>query len=170
MSELALRLAGWVTGRASTEPVPPDSADEPLRGWRAWQVVDGKDGPTLASWWQSTLWPARRELESGCAMHGSRPALHHVCGIHAFGARGDALAYAACRRDGPVLFARTPARALGIAVGRVSGWGRAVRHTRGWRSQYAYPYDLQLVAGGRALARLLADRYAVDTTAGLAGA
>jgi hypothetical protein len=109
------------------------------------------------------LWPARRQLEARCSVHGSRPAVHHVCGIHAFGAREDALAYVSRRCHGPALFARTPARALDVAIGRVSGWGRAVRHTAGWRSQYAYPYDLYLVGGDRALARTLADRYAVDT-------
>ena len=165
MSDLAGRLAAWVTRRAPTEPVPRESTSEPLRGWRAWQVIESRDGPALASWWVGTLWPARRELEAGCGMHGARPVLHHICGIHAFSAREDALAYAADGREGrPMLFTRTPARALGIAVGRVSGWGRAVRHTRGWRSQYAYPYDLELIVGDRGLARLLADRYAVDAT------
>jgi hypothetical protein len=152
-----------MTGRASGEPAPRDYAAEPLSGWRVWQVVEGKDGPALGSWWVSTLWPARRALEAGCGMHGSRPAVHHVCGIHAFAAREEALAYAGGRPEGHMLFARTPARALCIAFGRVSGWGRAVRHTRGWRSQYAYPYDLYLISGDRAIARMLADRYAVET-------
>jgi hypothetical protein len=134
-----------------------------MSGWRAWQVVDTKHGPTLASWWLSTLWPVRRELEAVCHVHGSRPSAHHVCGIYAFGSREDALAYVAGRRDGPLLFAHSPARALGIAVGRVSGWGRVVGHARGWRSQFAYPFDLELIAGDGALARRLADRYAVDT-------
>lgn len=96
-------------------------------------------------------------------MTEEQPAVHHVCGIHAFAARDEALAQAAGRREGQVLFARTPARALGIAVGRVSGWGRAIGHTRGWRSQYAYPYDLYLISGDQALARMLADRYAVES-------
>jgi hypothetical protein len=164
VSDLTARIASWLTGRSPTQRFPLQSLDEPLRGWRVWQVVDTRDGPALGSWWLGTLWPARRELEARCCVHGSRPAVHHVCGIHAFGARDDALAYGARRRHGPALFARTPARALGVAVGRVSGWGRAVRHTGGWRSQYAYPYDLYLVAGDRALALLLADRYAVDTS------
>jgi hypothetical protein len=136
---------------------------EPMCGWRAWQVVEGKDGPTLASWWLGTLWPAHRELQAACHVHGSQPAAYHVCGIHAFAAREDAVAYARGRREGPLLFARTPARSLGIAIGRVSGWGRVVRHTRGWRSQFAYPFDLYLLTGSRDLARSLADRYAVET-------
>jgi hypothetical protein len=156
-------ISAWLAGRGSRHQLPRDAVHEPMRGCRAWQVVDGKDGPNLASWWQSTLWPMRRELQSGCHMHGSRPAAHHVCGIHAFAAREDALAYVHSRRDVPMLFARTPARSLGIAIGRVSGWGRVVRHAHGWRSQFAYPFDLFLLAGDRALARSLADRYAVET-------
>jgi hypothetical protein len=137
---------------------------EPLRGWRAWQVVESRSGPALASWWINAVWPARRALEARCSQHGPRPATHHVCGIHAFSARADALAYLDCAREAPLLFVRRPERALGLVVGRVSGWGRAIAHTRGWRSQFAYPYDLYVIRGDRALARKLADRYAVDTS------
>jgi hypothetical protein len=138
--------------------------EEPLRGWRAWQVVDSRDGPALASWWVSALWPARQPLEARCGLHGPRPALHHMCGIHAFTIRDDALAYLDRRHEGPLVFARRPERALGLVVGRVSGWGRAVAHTRGWRSQFAYPYDLYLVRGDRALITTLAGRYAVESS------
>lgn len=137
---------------------------EPLRGWRAWQVVPSRDGPALASWWINAVWPARRPLEARCAVHGPRPAAHHVCGIYAFAARDDALAYVDGEHQSPLLFVRRPERALGLAVGRVSGWGRAVAHSRGWRSELAYPYDLYLLRGDRALARTLADRYGVETS------
>jgi hypothetical protein len=136
---------------------------EPLRGWRAWQVLDSRDGPVLASWWVTALWPARRPLEARCSVHGPRPAAHHPCGIHAFGACEEALAYLDRSRDAaPLLFVRRPQRALGLVIGRVSGWGRAVCHSRGWRSQFAYPYDLYLLRGDSALGRTLAGRYAVD--------
>ena len=92
------------------------------------------------------------------------PSRIHACGIHAFGRREDALAYATERRSRTLLLPRVPERALGIAFGRVSGWGDAVRHTRGWRSQFAYPYDLSLLSGDRGMARALADRYAVETS------
>jgi hypothetical protein len=142
---------------------PRETLTEPLRGWRAWQVVAGAHGPTLASWWVSALWPALRPLEARCAQHGPRPAAHHLCGIHAFDARDHALAYLRRSREAPLLFVRRPERALGIVVGRVSGWGRAVAHARGWRAQFAYPYDLYLIRGDRALAQKIADRYAVET-------
>ena len=134
-----------------------------LRGWRAWKIVEDADGPALASFWMQTLWPARRALESGCPAHGPHPRAHHTCGIHAFGAQHDALVYAD-RPCEPLLFVRRVEHALGVAVGVVSGWGRAVRHSRGWRSQFAYPYDLYLPGGDTGLARALADRYAVDVS------
>ena len=111
------------------------------------------------------LWPARRALQARCERHGSRPVAHHICGIHAFTARSEALAYVESTYDTPPrLFARPPQQALGIAFGRASGWGRAVAHTRGWRSEFAYPFDLQLLRGDRTLARALADRYAVEVS------
>jgi len=137
--------------------------NEALRGWRAWQVVDGRDGPVLLSWAHATEWPARRALEARCNRHG-RPAAHHSCGVYAFSDREPALAYAEPHPGGPQLFVHRPERALAIAVGVVSGWGRVIRHARGWRSQFAYPYDLYLPAGDRGLALALADRYAVETS------
>ncbi|WP_028060587.1 hypothetical protein [Candidatus Solirubrobacter pratensis] len=139
---------------------------EPLLGWRGWQVVEGRHGPALASWWVDAVWPARRPLEARCGVHGSRPAAHHACGIHAFSARDEALAYLHRTHDSvPLLFCRRPQRALAVAIGRVSGWGRAVTHRRGWRSEFAYPYDLFLLERDDGLARAVADRYAVDVSA-----
>jgi hypothetical protein len=140
-----------------------DVVTEPLSGWRAWQIVATRRGPALASWSVSALWPARRPLEARCALHGPRPSAHHMCGIHAFQAREEMLAYLESGEDAPLLFSRRPQRALGIAVGRVSGWGRAVIHARGWRAQFAYPYDLYLLRGDRALSLALSSRYAVET-------
>lgn len=142
----------------------PEPVAEALRGWRAWQVVDGRDGPRLISWLHGTAWPARRALEAACNRHGGRPSLHHSCGIYAFDDYEQALAYVQQPPRGSQLFVRRPDRARGIAVGVVSGWGRAVRHARGWRSQFAYPYDLYLVGGDQALARELAERYVVETS------
>ena len=155
-------LTTWLGVRAPAR-LPREAAREPLRGWRAWQVVDGRHGPALVSWCVGTVWPARRELQSGCFIHGPRPAAQHRCGIHAFDALEDALAYADASQERLRLFDRRP---VGIAVGRVSCWGHVVRHTLGWRSQFAYPYDLYLLSDDPALARSLANRYAVDATPG----
>jgi hypothetical protein len=137
---------------------------EPLRGWRAWQVLDDRDGPRLTSWWHGTRWPARAALEARCHRHGGRPSPHHSCGIYAFDGVERALEYVGSRNGAPQLFQRHPARARGIVVGVVSGWGRAVAHDFGWRSQFAYPYDLYVLEGDDALARELSDRYAVETS------
>jgi hypothetical protein len=142
-----------------------DVVSEPLRGWRGWQVVDTRHGPALASWCVNALWPARRALQARCGMHGSRPVAQHLCGIHAFNEREEALSYLeSSLEETPLLFVRRPQRALGVAFGRASGWGRAVSHTRGWRSEFAYPFDLQLLKGDRALARAIAGRYGVEVS------
>lgn len=159
------RLAARLAARRPAPRLPLDGSTEPLLGWRAWQVVDGKDGPKLESWCHGTTWPARQELRSRCYVHGSRPAVEHFCGIHAFAERDDAVSYASSVDGRLLLFNRRPGDALGIAVGRVSCWGRIVRHSHGWRSQFAYPYDLFLLSGDQALARSLSRRYAVDVTA-----
>jgi hypothetical protein len=134
---------------------------EPLRGWRAWQVIDTRRGAALASWWVSEVWPPGHPLEARCAVHRPRPSVHHVCGILAFSARDEALAYLERDDETPLLFSRRPKLALG---GHVSGWGRTVAHERGGRSQFAYPYDLHLIRGDSALARAIASRYAVETS------
>jgi hypothetical protein len=138
--------------------MPAGRMREPLRGWRVWRVVD-TDGPALLSWWLSTIWPAREALRAGCAIHGSRPAARHMCGIHAFAERGGALACAGLRR--PRLAPFDP-HVLAVVVGQVSGWGRAVAHVKGWRAELAYPYDLYVLSADGGVARALADRYAVD--------
>ena len=128
-----------------------------------WRVVDSPHRPALASWSVGTVWPARRELQSGCFIHGPRPAVQHLCGIHAFDAQEDALAYAEASQERLTLFDHRP---VAIAVGRGSCWGHVVRHTLGRRSQFAYPYDLYLLlSADPSLARLLARRSAVDATA-----
>jgi hypothetical protein len=107
-------------------------------------------------------WPPLRALEARCFVHGSRPAAHHVCGVHAFSTRERALVYLVRnppRPSTPLAGAETP---LGVVFGRVSGWGRAVVHAAGWRSEFAYPFAVYVLGRDRGLARALADRYAVD--------
>src|SRR5262249_9494586 len=148
----------------SRSRVTPELVREPLLGWRAWRVIEHDGGPALTSWWMSTLWPARHALESECGDHGAQPVADHMCGIHAYKARGPPIAYLARRHEsGRRLTSRRPEHTLAVAFGRVSGWGRAVEHERGWRSQFAYPYELYLIAGDRGLALALAGRYAVET-------
>lgn len=115
---------------------------EPVVGWRAWNLSDDAEGPTL---WPagagSDAWPRRRPLEARCTrsrlLTGRRgrheaPAIDCRCGIYA----GDSLEVIA--RDRP---AWPPA----TVVGSVSLWGRTVVHEHGWRARYAYPARLRVV-------------------------
>lgn len=152
----------WVTG-AEHEVAPRDIVSEPLLGWRAWHVVREGDASVLVSWWLSTTWPARRRLEAACRQHGPRPELRHDCGIHAFKSREDVLAYVGCRV--PYVgfpFVRPVEGRVGMAIGRVSLWGRVAAHRGGYRAQYAYPYDLFLISGDSQVARDVQRHYAVD--------
>ena len=51
-----------------------------------------------------------------------------------------------------------------IALGSVSLWGRILARERGYRAQYAYPYELFVIGGNEQIARELRDRYAVDVS------
>lgn len=147
----------------SAAAAPPAALTEALQGWRAWQVVARRDGVALRSLWVNVAWPACRPLQSGCSLHGARIVAWHICGIHAFSDRDELQEYVGRRPEQALPRLHGDERALGIAVGRVSGWGRAICHERGWRSQFAYPYALYLLSGDKGVARALADRYAVET-------
>lgn len=141
-------------------------ATEPFTGWRWWHVAGDPAAPILVSWWLNTHWPDRRALRARCGYPGDLPHEHHPCGIHAFSSVEIARAYAGDYV--PLLgypFSRPPGGRLCLAFGRVSLWGRVREHERGYRAEFAYPYDVTLVDGTQRLARTLADRYAVDTRA-----
>jgi hypothetical protein len=46
----------------------------------------------------------------------------------------------------------------------VSLWGRILARERGFRAQYAYPFELYLIGGDEQIARELRDSYAVDVS------
>ena len=147
---------------------------EPLVAWRLWQVRPHADEYRLESLtWHHVGWPAGERLEATCATHrGDAPTAGHECGIHALKTRELAeellRRYAGVRR---CYHASGSARGEGrrqrpIALGRVSLWGRILERERGFRAQYAYPYDLFLVGGDDRIADVLRRRYAVDASAG----
>jgi hypothetical protein len=126
---------------------------EPLIGWRLWHVRDGR----LVSWAQDAEWPAGRRLEARCRRLLRRscsgaPGDGHTCGIYATRTRDAALR----------LLHELPPLPAPVAIGRVSLWGRVFENVGGWRAQYAYPYSLELVGGGEAVARELRALYRVD--------
>lgn len=157
----------WVTG-AQDEMAAREITHEPMVGWRGWHVV--ADGPShrLVSWWLNTEWLPRERTESVCDEHGPLPDRDHDCGIHAFMHRDEALAYIG--QKVPFVgypFVRQVEGRVCVAIGRVSLWGRVVEHERGYRGQYAYPYDIFLIDGTHEIARSLASRYAVDVVNGV---
>lgn len=123
---------------------------EPLVGWRLWHV----DGARLRSWTRGTEWPARTRLDARCRRHAA-PHLGHRCGV-----------YALRRRElADRLLTSLPGQpARPVAIGRVSLWGRAVENVDGWRAEFAYPYDLELIGGDERVATTLRSRYAVDVS------
>lgn len=128
----------------------------PITGWRLWQVIPSGQQHSLTAWSTRRLvWPARRRYESSCLLGGAlghgAPDVSCRCGLYAFATRE--LAEQALA---------TEMRPTAIALGRVSLWGHVVQHARGWRAQYAYPYDLWLLHGSEALAGELRAAYAID--------
>ncbi len=114
-------------------------------------------------------WPARSRFEASCPVHrGGAPVDGHECGIYAFRTR--ALAEELLRRYTGVRhcygreYKELPPVRQGrpIALGSVSLWGRILVRERGFRAQYAYPYELFLIGGDDQIARELRGRYAVD--------
>ncbi len=141
---------------------------EPVRGWRLWHVRRHGGEHRLESFtWHHVAWPPLRRLEARCAAHaGAAPVRGHECGIHAFKSRELAelllRRYTGVRRpyyEGVTHDVRRP-----IALGRVSLWGRILERERGFRAQYAYPYDVFVIGGTERIAADLRRLYAVDVS------
>jgi hypothetical protein len=144
---------------------------EPIVAWRAWRVVqcaggfergpEGfvalKPGLRLQAWVNPYVWPTGAPAVANCT-HGG-PSLRSTCscGIHAHKTREECLKQLANELQ-PGVFA---------AYGRVNLWGKWVEGEKGWRAEYAYPYDIYLVdCADKALIREMADVYAVDVDGG----
>lgn len=142
---------------------------EPILGWRLWQVRRHAEEYRLESLtWHHVAWPAGMRLEATCAVHrDGAPVSEHECGIHAFTTRElaeDLLRrYTGVRqRYGRHHELPPPAPGRPIALGRVSLWGRILARDKGFRAQYAYPYDVFLIGGSEEIAHALRRLYAVD--------
>jgi hypothetical protein len=144
----------------------PDVFFEPLVGWRAWKA----ERHLLYSVNWDTPWPGMKRMEGGCAF-GSQAAggfvMHEVpssschCGIYAFKTRAqaDELALRVLDLSWDILTAEEA-----VALGRISMWGRVVETERGYRAQYAYPYDVILLGGSEQQAQAIREFYAVDVS------
>ncbi|MBM3676824.1 MAG: hypothetical protein FJW96_02930 [Actinobacteria bacterium] len=134
--------------------------DEPILGWRIWRIA----GSHLQAVVWGVIWEPQARFEARCEERPSSfwpslgaPEPHQApgrscdCGVYAFTCREDAELLAREKVDGDV-----------IALGRVSLWGRVIEAERGFRGQYAYPYDVTLLGGSAQLARRIRSEYAID--------
>jgi len=143
---------------------------EAVLGWRLWHVRPHNGEYRLESFtWHHVTWPARRPLVANCSRHGHEaPVGDHECGIYSFQTRAlaeDLLRrYTGVRqcygRETPEPAPPPPGRP--IALGQASLWGRVFVRDKGYRAEYAYPYELFLVGGDEQMAQHLRRLYAVD--------
>jgi hypothetical protein len=119
---------------------------EPVVGWRRWRV-EVADG-LLHSHWKSIMWPPGEAMIARCVKSSSfqlagrecreAPRKACSCGIYALTSLdiiGDVNVNYPYISDGIL------PRSLDV-YGRVSLWGRVIVASRGYRGQYAYPYEL----------------------------
>lgn len=111
----------------ATEPFETNMV-EPLVGWRTWWISKGR----IRSINTTEPWPTDYPLVARCKDRGKGhkadiPRTNCTCGIYASD-----------------LAENCPE---GHIIGTVYGWGRYVRGDQGWRSEFAYPREFNLVAG-----------------------
>ena len=107
-------------------PEPPAEPEfemnltEALVGWKSWSVNGGhletRDG---------FIWMPDMPAQAMCSTCKAVPTELHSCGIYATEKKSEAAGYHQI-------------------LGEVSGWGRYVRGTCGWRAQFAYPRSFHL--------------------------
>lgn len=117
---------------------------EPTVGWRAWFVVQTKEGLRLSSVLYPTLWTPRKEEVAVCRPlnRGEGPAMHAApaqrcsCGIYASKTPGPVT---------PYVFGHGGAgEPLFRVMGTVSLWGTVVESELGYRASHAYPAQLYI--------------------------
>lgn len=116
--------------------------EEPIAGWRAWNLSEGATGPRLLPAGAGVdSWQPREAAEARCGAPGillvgigrhTAPDIRCRCGIYA-------------SRSLDVSERPRPAWPPAPVVGTVSLWGTVVEHERGWRGRFAYPSRVRLV-------------------------
>jgi hypothetical protein len=113
----------------------PDFA-EPLRGWRAWRVMETRAGLRLCSVIYDETWEPGQPFRAMCQVAGDEhaaPAAGCKCGIYASRASSHATRYLVGRND-PLIVHRV--------VGVAALWGDVFEGVDGWRAAFAYPERL----------------------------
>ena|SRR3989344_6230104 len=156
---------------AQIEFLPHDNAEEAIIAWRVWRVnpfplYPDKPGDLyfLSSLSNSAPWKPRERFEATChlAMH-TAPKETCTCGIYSKKTDADLRAY---MKESHFIY--EPALlmesyvSLCLAIGKVSLWGEIVEGETGYRAQYAYPYDITLIADDNRVAQSLREQYQVD--------
>jgi len=126
----------------NTVPRIDARADEPISGWRIWNLSEDGAGPRLQPAGSGVdPWEPRRPIEARCGVSRiltfgigphTAPDIRCRCGVYASRSLAD--------------FERPrPAWPPAPVVGTVALWGTVVEHERGWRARFAYPARLRLV-------------------------
>jgi hypothetical protein len=128
----------------------PDLA-EPLRGWRAWRVVETRAGLRLCSVIYDETWEPGKPFLAACQIAAGEhdaPNARCECGVYASRTSSHAARYLLGRND-PLVVHRV--------VGVVRLWGAVFEGSGGWRAEVAYPERLWVpqIPGADEIARLL---------------
>ena len=126
----------------NTPPPSRSHLEEPIEGWRVWNLTEDRSGPRLLPAGSGVdHWRPRRASEARCAVprllragigtHAA-PDIRCQCGIYA-------------SRSLELFERPRPAWPPTPVVGTVSLWGTVIEHERGWRGRFAYPGRLRLV-------------------------
>ncbi len=113
----------------------PDFA-EPLRGWRAWRVVETRAGLRLSSVIYDEIWEPGQPFCATCQVargEHAAPSPGCRCGIYASRGSSHATRYLVGRNDPLVVH-----RVVGVAA----LWGDVFEGVGGWRAALAYPERL----------------------------
>jgi hypothetical protein len=138
---------------------------EPLLGWRFWRLrrleTYGENRPlrlaAAGRFGIPKFWDPRAATKAVCSsFRTAHEAPWPSCRCGIYGLREQEVAERALLRYSRGELERW-------ALGRVLLWGRIVEGERGWRAEFAYPYDVA-VFGDERLAAELRDLYAVDVT------
>jgi hypothetical protein len=146
-----------MSSTVAIERTPEQTYLEPIVAWRAWRILQfetlsGETSYRLCAVGLRGIpkvWEPRKATAAVCSRYSSNheaPWPEHDCGLYGFRSRRETESrlesWAETQRG----------EKAGWALGRVSMWGRIVECERGWRAQYAYPYDL-LVYGEESVAQ-----------------
>lgn len=109
-------------------------ADDPVIGWRYWQVTTGTmvlSSVTQKQW----VWKSGEAFRAACVWTGhAAPAEDCACGVHG------SMDLTSLRDHGLCLAPGTP-----LVMGTVALWGKILPDRRSWRAQFAYPTELLVV-------------------------